>query len=307
MSDGDKKEQFRGSSLFEDQLFSRLTLYGGVLYVILALFLTFVKVSPPKPDFYVEREREAKLVPLSEDLEDLKVVASAEEVMSQLGEGVDEGIGDGSGEGSGGKPKEVGARGVLGILTGLGVGTRGDAVEDILGAKGLSRDLDKILAGLDGLQRGGVSTSHLERQSASSTGGGIDALMGDVFVGYGEARLEKKGGGKVSTMLPIGGEKVRGARTLDEINKVVQKRIGSIEYCYNSQLKIKPNLQGKITISFIIRSNGVVDKCTVISSTVKNPTLENCIKRNISRWRFIAKEDIGDVEVVYPLVFFPKL
>ena len=296
-----KMEVYTGAFLREDALFNRLILYGVVVYLVLVFYLSLVPVSSPRPEVIPRVERPAKLA-----LAELKVI-SPDEIPVEIVEGIGEGIGEGEGEGSGGPRKEPGARGVLGVLTGLGVGAKGDAVEDILGTKGLSRDLDNILAGLDGLQKGGISTSHVARKSGASSSGGIDDLMGDVFVGYGDARLSKKGGGSISSTLPLGGGRTLSARTLDEINQVVQERIGGIEYCYNSELKVKPDLKGKITVSFLIRSDGVVDNCQVLSSTLENPSLENCIRRAISRWRFVAKEDVGDVEVVYPLVFFPKL
>jgi TonB family protein len=295
-----EREPVKRPSVDEDALFKRLMIYGVILYLIIVVYVNLAEVAPPARMTVIPlKRRPAKLVPLPEELS----VISPEEMSSRVAEGVGEAVG----EDGGGGPQDVGARGVLGILTGLGVGTQGDPVEDILGSRNLSRELDGILEGLDGLQRGGTSTSHLERKASTASSGGIDDLMGDVFVGFGDARLQKRGGARVESFLPSAEERFRIHRTLEEINKVVQQGIGGIEYCYNLELRVKPDLNGKITVSFIIGSDGVVEDCSIVSSTLNMSSLESCIKRNILRWRFVAKEGVGNVEVVYPIVFFPKL
>ena len=80
--------------------------------------------------------------------------------------------------------------------------------------------------------------------------------------------------------------------------------IGALRHEYEKRLKVKPGLQGKITVQFTISAPGKVIECKVISSTINDATLEAAITKRIRRWQF-DKIKKNNVTVVYPFAFSP--
>lgn len=150
----------------------------------------------------------------------------------------------------------------------------------------------------------------------SGTGGGGE---GEGAI-YGTASVETGGGtgggrrkpAKPSTgpkerevSVTTGTAKVKGQLSKELIDKEVRRHRPQISFCYNAQLTRKPDLSGKVTLSWIIRLDGSVTAAKVKSSSLGNSDAESCMVRALGGWRF-PKPEGGVVEVEYPFVFDTK-
>lgn len=87
------------------------------------------------------------------------------------------------------------------------------------------------------------------------------------------------------------------------IQKVVRQHSGELRSCYERELAKTRDLAGRIVIVWLISPQGMVTKALVKETTMKNKTVEDCIKNSILHWRFPAPKGGGIVQIEYPFVF----
>ncbi len=99
----------------------------------------------------------------------------------------------------------------------------------------------------------------------------------------------------------------KGGLTSQEIMAVIRFNLLGIRNCYESVLKVAPDLQGKMSVRFIVGTNGKIKSVTTtsVSSDLKNTSLTGCIEKKISDWIFPRPRGKQDVTVNYPFVFNP--
>ncbi|MDZ7289718.1 MAG: TonB family protein [candidate division KSB1 bacterium] len=203
---------------------------------------------------------------------------------------------------------EVSRAGILGLLTSNSGLASGDAAEDVLsGNNAPEANLDQALAKVSssGLRRGsaeeadkplgsGGSSSREVRGSRATNVAGIDALVQGL--GEGKAQgVQRSGGLEVGNDEPLIEEtadgKAIGSRDREAVAAIVAKHTSAIQYCYQRELKRNPNLKGKLVVRFVITPQGTVASVTIVSSTLGNSTVENCIVERIKRW-----DDFGAID-----------
>jgi len=86
------------------------------------------------------------------------------------------------------------------------------------------------------------------------------------------------------------------------VKKYIRKQLAKIRWCYQKAFQKNPNLEGKVTVSFIISPTGSVMSSKVSKSTLRDKELEKCIEQKILTWRFPAPKGGGVVKVNYPFV-----
>ena len=202
--------------------------------------------------------------------------------------------------------QEVSSKGLLGLLTSSSTGQKGEGVADLLGsAAGQQRDLDKVLGDLDGLKTTGKSTSgsgegsgvfppgtRVRKGERTTTASGIDNLI----TGIGEAKstdINRKGNfvvEEVSSIADESGVKSE-SRNPDAVSEVINSHNSSIQYCYQRELKQNPDMKGKLVIRFTVTPDGKVKDVKMLSSTLNNPRIEQCVFSRISRW-----DDFGPID-----------
>jgi outer membrane biosynthesis protein TonB len=95
-----------------------------------------------------------------------------------------------------------------------------------------------------------------------------------------------------------------GGLTAEEINRVVKARAGIFRACYQAELNRNPGLGGKLVVAFQIGGDGIVKQAKVSgASSMRNDSVEGCVKSNIMRLKFPAKGGIANVN--YPFLFQP--
>ena len=87
----------------------------------------------------------------------------------------------------------------------------------------------------------------------------------------------------------------------EDIRKVLKQQIPSIEICYQKALEKKPNIQGEATFRLVVDSMGQVTKVSLVSSKLKDKTLEQCLIQEIKKLTFPSPE--GTVKVTVRVSF----
>ncbi|MBN2361117.1 MAG: AgmX/PglI C-terminal domain-containing protein [Deltaproteobacteria bacterium] len=124
--------------------------------------------------------------------------------------------------------------------------------------------------------------------------------------GGGPGTLSKlKGGAVRGRLVKVSrGSKSRGSGYLDrsEIQKVVNKGIGQIQFCYEKELLKNQSLSGKVVFEWTISRTGRVSIVKTITSSMNSPSAVQCMIGAIKGWVFPAPRG-GEVIVTYPFIF----
>lgn len=203
--------------------------------------------------------------------------------------------------------------GVLGILKGGQTG----ALASIFGRdSALGRDANDALGGLVGTEVGdayGAGGFGLvgAGQGGGGTGEGTIGLgnLGTIGRGsgapgggmYGSKAGQLKGRKAGAPEVVPGTAEVRGSLDKELIRRIIRRHINEVKFCYEKELTRMPNLEGRVMIQFTISPTGAVAASFVQSSTMNNPTVEQCIAAAVRRWEF-PKPQGGIVIVTYPFV-----
>jgi len=92
--------------------------------------------------------------------------------------------------------------------------------------------------------------------------------------------------------------------TLDKriIQKVVNQHKGELKACYERELQKKRELEGKLTMQWLIDSSGNVAMVVVQESELNDSALETCVANSIRHWRFPPVKG-SMIKVSYPFDF----
>jgi len=101
---------------------------------------------------------------------------------------------------------------------------------------------------------------------------------------------------------PETGQASRDPKVLKEI---VMAHNPAIQDCYRAQLKMNPQLKGKVEVRFKISPPGYVTEVSILSSTIDLPELQRCILSKIARWKDFGRVDssFGEVSLRQTYVF----
>jgi hypothetical protein len=101
-----------------------------------------------------------------------------------------------------------------------------------------------------------------------------------------------------------GATSVNGRLPPEVIQRVVRQNQGRFRACYEDGLNRNPNLEGRVSVRFVIGRDGTVSSAESSGSDLPDPKVVACIVRVFARTTFPAPEG-GIVTVSYPLVFSP--
>jgi hypothetical protein len=172
----------------------------------------------------------------------------------------------------------------LGILVGNDIG-------DSFGFGGL---------GLKGTGRGGGGVAEGSLGDGRLDTIGVGGSRGPGGFEYGRPIDEMKGRTPKEPILITHPAKVKGGLSREVIRRIVRRHLNEIKFCYDQGLLKRADLSGRISIKFLITSNGAVQGATVESSTLDDPSVEVCIAKAVRRMTFPKPEDGGIVFVTYP-------
>jgi hypothetical protein len=101
----------------------------------------------------------------------------------------------------------------------------------------------------------------------------------------------------------VGSVKTVGGLKKEEIQRVVNRHLSQIKACFNRELTKDPNLDGKLTMAWVIGGSGLVVMSKVSQDTVGSPAMSACVRRIVKRMRFPKPRGGGTVNVRYPFLF----
>jgi Ca-activated chloride channel family protein len=164
----------------------------------------------------------------------------------------------------------------------------GDEVGDSFGSGGL---------GLTGVGEGGGG------KKDGMGLGSIGAIGTGQGFGAGHGRL---GGGHASNppKVRMGATTVNGRLPPEVIQRIVRQNFGRFRLCYENGLRNNPNLEGRVSVRFVIGRDGNVSSTGNGGSDLPDAGVVSCVQRAISGLSFPQPEG-GTVTVVYPVMFSP--
>jgi outer membrane biosynthesis protein TonB len=155
--------------------------------------------------------------------------------------------------------------------------------------------------GLRGTGRGGGGTGEgtIGLGNLGTIGHGAGTGSGS---GYGSGAGGFSGRRSSVPRIRTGDADVRGSLSREVIRRVIRRHINEVRFCYEQELGQRPDLAGRVTVSFIISATGAVQTAAVQSTTLSNARVEACIVQSVRRWTFPAPDGGGVVGVNYPFV-----
>lgn len=170
----------------------------------------------------------------------------------------------------------------------------GDEIGDAFGAGGL---------GLSGIGEGGGGRGEgIGLGSIGTLGHGAGTGTGQGF-GSGHGRL----GGSHATRAPkvrMGATTVSGRLPPEVIQRIVRQNYGRFRMCYEQGLSRNPNLEGRVSVRFVIGRDGSVSNVSNGGSDIPDSGVVGCVVSAYYGLSFPQPEG-GIVTVVYPIMFSP--
>jgi len=184
-------------------------------------------------------------------------------------------------------------------------------------ADGNVRELGTVLGQLDGLtiprgETGGLRGGRVVTSAEALKGGrsgrpveDIAQLVGEVVpLAHASERTVERSRTfeRVESNVPVRppAEELRGrVRSAEEVSQVIRSHHNAIQDCYKLALRTKPDTRGEITIRLWVNPDGEVIDAEIVSSTVDNPELEECVLRKARQWSDFGFADPEQGVVAY--------
>lgn len=94
-----------------------------------------------------------------------------------------------------------------------------------------------------------------------------------------------------------------GGLTPEQVRAVVERHKSAIQWCFEKELQKNPKLNGKIVVFWQIEPAGAVSTSRIKSSTIGDPDVDDCLKRQVDKWQFPAASNGQITKVFYPFLF----
>jgi hypothetical protein len=132
--------------------------------------------------------------------------------------------------------------------------------------------------------RGTIGVGGFDTHSGDGPGTGI-GLRGDR-----PSRLPETHPGVVETT---------GGLSREVIRRNIQRHMNEVRFCYESELRSNPSLEGRVSLQFMVDASGRV--ATSSATGAGMTSVASCVSTAARRWTFPASE--GPTGVTYPFVF----
>lgn len=172
---------------------------------------------------------------------------------------------------------------------------------------GAGSDIDAALSNLSGSGVAGTGVSGLATRGGGGDGTGKNVGIGVLGSGTpgrrdgGDSLLANSKGHR-GVQVPEGKIVYIGSLGREEIQRVMNRAMSRIRYCYERALTSSPDLEGKLTVLFQIAATGDVASVSKVQSTLTND-VDGCVQRVLQSLKFPTPKGGGTVSVTYPFVF----
>ncbi|WP_272419537.1 AgmX/PglI C-terminal domain-containing protein [Polyangium jinanense] len=110
--------------------------------------------------------------------------------------------------------------------------------------------------------------------------------------------------GRGATQSRPGAMSLSGRLPPEVVRRIIRQNFGRFRLCYENGLRNNPNLQGRVSVRFVIGADGAVSNVGNGGSDMPDGGVVSCIVRSFERLSFPRPEG-GIVTVVYPIMFSP--
>lgn len=86
-----------------------------------------------------------------------------------------------------------------------------------------------------------------------------------------------------------------------QIREVVREAMPELRFCFEWQLQQHPELNGHVTMQYVIAADGTVEDASVLEDALHDETVSRCFTHVIGNLRFPPPEG-GSVSVHYPFM-----
>lgn len=189
--------------------------------------------------------------------------------------------------------------------------------KDFAGLLDLDSDLDSKLGAQASLSASGAtakksSRSIITTQAGSGSSGINTAALsknvsgtGNAIEGVGFSRVESSiGTGYATEDRPLS-EGPGPSRTDEEIQIVFDRYKSALYRIYNRELRKDPTLQGKMVLRLTIEPDGKVSACSVDSSDMDSPSMDEKMVARVKKFNFGVKEGVPTITILFPVDFLP--
>jgi len=123
-----------------------------------------------------------------------------------------------------------------------------------------------------------------------------------------ESKKDKSIGSRVDPKRPPSDTDLKkGGLKAWEIMNVIRENLNEIRHCYEKSLKKRPQLAGKLLVSFNIGLEGKVTRsCALPDSDIMDAKVWSCVLGAINAWKFPKPRGEQPVTVNYPFTFRPN-
>ncbi len=118
-----------------------------------------------------------------------------------------------------------------------------------------------------------------------------------------DGRMSRQG--RTPPSIGIGRVESIGSLSKEAIRRVINRHRNEVKFCYEQGLQSRPDLEGRVTMRFMIAPSGAVQVAGVRESSLQNQSVESCVTTAVRRWSFPQPEGGGSVMVTYPFSFIP--
>lgn len=194
-----------------------------------------------------------------------------------------------------------------------------------LGGGGMRKNLDKAYSGAGEILGTAANATGTAGSNSDRAGDDIGGKFKDTGAGgkgtatVGIAGVGTKGrgtgygtgdglGDKNSVAIEPGGAEEDFVGTIDReaVRRVIRAGLREIRGCYErelNKLNRTQHLEGKVVIGWTIADHGRALNAKVVSSSLNNRAVENCVRDRLSTWRFPDPPAGTVAEVNYPFYF----
>ena len=88
------------------------------------------------------------------------------------------------------------------------------------------------------------------------------------------------------------------------IEKIVNKNRFELQLCFELALRRNREVSGTMKWQWRLDSRGKISNLTLVSSSITDPVMKNCVRKKIAGWKF-PRPRRGSVEITYPFYFKP--
>ncbi len=101
--------------------------------------------------------------------------------------------------------------------------------------------------------------------------------------------------------VPTTGEVVAttGGLSRETIRRTIRQHMNEVRFCYESELRSNPSLEGRVSLQFMVDASGRVATSSATGAGMSS--VASCVSTAARRWTFPASE--GPTGVTYPFVF----